>query len=188
MKAIKRFDPTVGVRLVSFAVHWIRAEMHEYILRTGASSRSPRPRRSASCSSTCARARPAWAGSTRRKCARSPPTSTSANAKCWRWNRACPAATSASTRPPTRTTTTRRRRRPPISWPMARTRRRPTNAPTAGTTSSRVAARGHGPARRAFARHHRAAGWTRTARSRCRNSRTNTASPPNASARSRPTR
>ncbi len=33
MKAIKRFDPNVGVRLVSFAVHWIRAEMHEFILR-----------------------------------------------------------------------------------------------------------------------------------------------------------
>ena len=33
MKAVKRFDPTIGVRLVSFAVHWIRAEMHEYILR-----------------------------------------------------------------------------------------------------------------------------------------------------------
>src|SRR3990167_10012603 len=28
MKAVKRFDPTIGVRLVSFAVHWIRAEMH----------------------------------------------------------------------------------------------------------------------------------------------------------------
>ncbi|MBT6275531.1 MAG: RNA polymerase sigma factor RpoH [Chromatiales bacterium] len=33
MKAVKRFDPGVGVRLVSFAVHWVRAEMHEYILR-----------------------------------------------------------------------------------------------------------------------------------------------------------
>ena len=33
MKAVKRFDPEVGVRLVSFAVHWIRAEMHEYILK-----------------------------------------------------------------------------------------------------------------------------------------------------------
>jgi len=33
MKAVKRFDPTRGVRLVSFAVHWIRAEMHEFILR-----------------------------------------------------------------------------------------------------------------------------------------------------------
>ncbi len=33
MKAVKRFNPEVGVRLVSFAVHWIKAEMHEYILR-----------------------------------------------------------------------------------------------------------------------------------------------------------
>ena len=33
MKAVKRFDPDMGVRLVSFAVHWIRAEIHEYILR-----------------------------------------------------------------------------------------------------------------------------------------------------------
>ena len=33
MKAIRRFDPNVGVRLVSFAVHWIKAEIHEFILR-----------------------------------------------------------------------------------------------------------------------------------------------------------
>ncbi len=33
MKAVKRFDPTRGVRLVSFAMHWIKAEMHEYIVR-----------------------------------------------------------------------------------------------------------------------------------------------------------
>ena len=33
MKAVKRFDPTVGVRLVSFAVHWVKAEIHEFILR-----------------------------------------------------------------------------------------------------------------------------------------------------------
>ncbi len=33
MKAVKRYDPTVGVRLISFAVHWIRAEIHEFILR-----------------------------------------------------------------------------------------------------------------------------------------------------------
>ena len=33
MKAVKRFDPERGVRLVSFALHWIRAEMHEYVLR-----------------------------------------------------------------------------------------------------------------------------------------------------------
>jgi len=33
MKAVKRFDPSFGVRLVSFAVHWIKAEIHEFILR-----------------------------------------------------------------------------------------------------------------------------------------------------------
>ncbi|MFO7287382.1 MAG: RNA polymerase sigma factor RpoH [Gammaproteobacteria bacterium] len=33
MKAVRRFDPRVGVRLVSFAVHWIRAEIHEFVLR-----------------------------------------------------------------------------------------------------------------------------------------------------------
>lgn len=33
MKAVKRFNPDIGVRLVSFAVHWIRAEIHEYVLR-----------------------------------------------------------------------------------------------------------------------------------------------------------
>lgn len=33
MKAVKRFDPKVGVRLVSFAVHWIKAEIHEFVLR-----------------------------------------------------------------------------------------------------------------------------------------------------------
>ncbi len=33
MKAVKRFDPTMGVRLVSFAVHWIKAEIHEFVIR-----------------------------------------------------------------------------------------------------------------------------------------------------------
>ncbi|MCK5727406.1 MAG: RNA polymerase sigma factor RpoH [Thiotrichaceae bacterium] len=33
MKAVKRFDPTMNVRLISFAVHWIRAEIHEFILK-----------------------------------------------------------------------------------------------------------------------------------------------------------
>jgi RNA polymerase sigma-32 factor len=33
MKAVKRFNPDIGVRLVSFAVHWVRAEMHEFILK-----------------------------------------------------------------------------------------------------------------------------------------------------------
>merc|ERR1711916_110179 len=33
MKAVKRFNPEVGVRLVSFAVHWIKAEIHEFVLK-----------------------------------------------------------------------------------------------------------------------------------------------------------
>ena len=33
MKAVKRFDPEVGVRLISFAVHWIKAEIHEFVLK-----------------------------------------------------------------------------------------------------------------------------------------------------------
>src|SRR6266550_8118769 len=33
MKAVKRFDPDRGVRLVSFAIHWIKAEMHEFVLK-----------------------------------------------------------------------------------------------------------------------------------------------------------
>ena len=33
MKAVKRFDPDIGVRLISFAVHWIRAEIHEFVIR-----------------------------------------------------------------------------------------------------------------------------------------------------------
>lgn len=33
MKAVKRFDPTIGVRLVSFAIHWIKAEIHDFIIR-----------------------------------------------------------------------------------------------------------------------------------------------------------
>eukprot|EP00487_Bulimina_marginata_P000286 TRINITY_DN10521_c0_g1_i1.p1 TRINITY_DN10521_c0_g1~~TRINITY_DN10521_c0_g1_i1.p1 ORF type:complete len:117 (+),score=11.37 TRINITY_DN10521_c0_g1_i1:222-572(+) len=40
MKAVKRFDPSVGVRLVSFAVHWIKAEIHEYVLKKLAHSKS----------------------------------------------------------------------------------------------------------------------------------------------------
>ncbi len=36
MKAVKRFDPDIGVRLVSFAVHWIKAEIHEYVIKNWA--------------------------------------------------------------------------------------------------------------------------------------------------------
>ena len=62
MKAVKRFDPTLGVRLVSFAVHWIRPRSTNTSCATGASSRSRPPRPSASSSSTCAAPRSASAG------------------------------------------------------------------------------------------------------------------------------
>ena len=42
MKAVKRFDPDMGVRLVSFAVHWIRAEIHEFVIRNWRLVRAPR--------------------------------------------------------------------------------------------------------------------------------------------------
>jgi RNA polymerase sigma-32 factor len=62
MKAVKRFDPEHGVRLVSFAVHWIRAEMHEFILRNWRIVKVATTKAHASCSSTCASRRSASAG------------------------------------------------------------------------------------------------------------------------------
>jgi RNA polymerase sigma-32 factor len=56
MKAVKRFDPDQGVRLVSYALHWIKGRdprVHPEELAHGQGA--PRPRPSASCSSTCAR-------------------------------------------------------------------------------------------------------------------------------------
>ena len=52
MKAVKRFDPAVGVRLVSFAVHWIKAEIHEFVLKTGASLKLRQPKHSVNYSLT----------------------------------------------------------------------------------------------------------------------------------------
>ena len=49
MKAVKRFDPNMGVRLVSFAVHWIKAEIHEYVIRNWRIVKSPLLKHSANC-------------------------------------------------------------------------------------------------------------------------------------------
>ena len=54
MKAVKRFNPEVGVRLVSFAVHWIKAEMHEYILRNWRIAKIATPKRNENYSLICA--------------------------------------------------------------------------------------------------------------------------------------
>ena len=53
MKAVKRFNPEMGVRLVSFAVHWIKAEIHEFIIRNWRIVKIATAKRSASCSLTC---------------------------------------------------------------------------------------------------------------------------------------
>jgi RNA polymerase sigma-32 factor len=74
MKAVKRFDPEYGVRLVSFAVHWIRAEIHE------------RPKRSASCFSIFAKPRRASHGCPMPKPRLSQKTSASARKKSQRWS------------------------------------------------------------------------------------------------------
>jgi len=62
MKAVKRFDPDQGVRLVSFAVHWIRAEMHEFILKNWRIVKVATTKAQRKLFSTCARARSVWAG------------------------------------------------------------------------------------------------------------------------------
>ena len=62
MKAVKRFDPSMGVRLVSFAVHWIRAEIHEYVLRNWKSSRLRPPRRKENCSLIYDHPKNVWRG------------------------------------------------------------------------------------------------------------------------------
>ena len=62
MKAVKRFDPDQGVRLVSFAVHWIRAEMHEFILRNWRIVKVATTKAQRKLFSTCARARSVWVG------------------------------------------------------------------------------------------------------------------------------
>ena len=62
MKAVKRFNPEKGVRLVSFAVHWIKAEMHEYILRNWRIVKVPPPKVSVSYFLTCVVRRKNWPG------------------------------------------------------------------------------------------------------------------------------
>ena len=54
MKAVKRYEPSRGARLFSFAVHWIKAETTNSFCATGVWSAWPQPNRSANCSSICA--------------------------------------------------------------------------------------------------------------------------------------
>jgi len=77
MKAVKRFDPEYDVRLVSFAVHWIRAEIHEFVLKNW---------RIVNCSSTCASPRRPWRGCHMQKPRPSRKTSASRRKKLPKWS------------------------------------------------------------------------------------------------------
>jgi RNA polymerase sigma-32 factor len=88
MKAVRRFDPTMNVRLVSFAVHWIRAEIHEFILRNWRIVKVATTKAQLSCSSTCAVPRSASAGSPTRRSTRWQRHLVSAVQMCWKWSRA----------------------------------------------------------------------------------------------------
>ena len=72
MKAVRRFEPDVGVRLVSFAVHWIRAEIPNTFCVTGVSSKWRRQRHNANSSSTCVVEKNVWGGFPARKCSELP--------------------------------------------------------------------------------------------------------------------
>ena len=161
MKAVKRFDPDMGVRLVSFAVHWIRAEMHEFILRNWRIVKvaTTKAQRKLFFNLRKNRKRLGWMTAAERSSvakdlgvpvadvlemesrlsghdmAFDAPTDADDDAK------PSPVATSGSMRPRTRTTSIRRRRRRSTWSPTTRIRRRPTSAPTAKTTSSNCCAK-----------------------------------------------
>ena len=104
MKAVKRFDPAVGVRLVSFAVHWIRAEIHEYVLRNWRLVKvaTTKAQRKLFFNLRKYKRNLGWLSPT--KPLRSPGTSASASAKSPRWSAGSRRATSPTTpcRTPTR--------------------------------------------------------------------------------------
>jgi RNA polymerase, sigma 32 subunit, RpoH len=128
MKAVKRFDPDVGVRLVSFAVHWIRAEIHEFILRNWRIVKVATTKAQRKLFLTSAAPKSAWAGLTTKKSKRLPPIWGLNPKPCSRWNRASRVKTSALTPPQNRITTMRAlltRRRlicrlsgPTLHWPL----------------------------------------------------------------------
>ena len=62
MKAVRRFDPTYGVRLVSFAVHWIKAEIHEFILKNWRIVKIATTKPQHHCSLTCGVQKSVWDG------------------------------------------------------------------------------------------------------------------------------
>ena len=68
MKAVKRFDPGVGVRLVSFAVHWIKAEIHEFVLKNWRIVKVATTKAQRKLFFNLRRRKNVWAGSLTKKC------------------------------------------------------------------------------------------------------------------------
>lgn len=85
MKAVRRFDPNVGVRLASFAVHWIKAEIHEFILRNWRIVKIATTKAQRKLFFNLRSSRSAWAGSPSRKCRTLPATSASNPKKYATW-------------------------------------------------------------------------------------------------------
>jgi len=98
MKAVKRFDPEVGVRLVSFAVHWIRAEIHEYVLRNWRLVKIATTKAQRKLFFNLRKSRNISAGYPRQKPTLSPVTWVSALVKSPKWKNVCPDRTSLSIR------------------------------------------------------------------------------------------
>jgi RNA polymerase sigma-32 factor len=188
MKAVKRFDPEQGVRLVSFAVHWIRAEMHEFILKNWRIVKvaTTKAQRKLFFNLRKSKTRLGWMNAEEVR-AVAADLNVSEREVLEMESRLsgrdigfdAPADEDDDHAPPS-----------PAAYLRtdAEIRRRPTSARTARTTSSSCCARAWPASTPARATSSSAAGSMPTARSRCRNWPTNTACPPNASARSRPTR
>ena len=117
MKAVKRFDPDVGVRLVSFAVHWIRAEIHEYVLRNWRLVKvaTTKSQRKLFFNLRSMKKNLAWLSEEETQAVAR--ISASRSATCARWSSACPRATCPSIR--RRTPTTRRPIRPAMYLPAS---------------------------------------------------------------------
>lgn len=85
MKAVKRFDPEMEVRLVSFAVHWIRAEIHEYVVRNWRLVKIATTKAQRKLFSICAGLKSTWAGSPTLNVKSSPKTWASPPGRWRRW-------------------------------------------------------------------------------------------------------
>ena len=186
MKAVRRFDPERGVRLVSFALHWIRAEMHEYILRNWRLVKVATTKAQRKLFFNLRSMKARSAALSRRRGEGDIAKDLGVKPEEVRRDGDAPRRPRRGARPDAGRRRELRRRRSPTS-PTART------SPRRSSSASRPSAnRTEGPAdarspssTTAAAASSRRAGCARTIRRRCRSSPTSTASRPSGSARSR---